>query len=178
MQQNHNIEIKACHSKNVSIRKFLNKQGAVLKGIDHQVDTYFAVKQGCLKTREGTIENCIVHYNREKKSGPKLCEYTIMRFKPDDNVLNTLKVILTASLGVITVVDKMHEIYFIDNVKFHLDIVKKLGKFIEIEAIETGNIGEAELRNQCDYYRTKLGIKKEELITVSYSDMMIKETKR
>ena len=32
--------------------------------------------------------------------------------------------------------DKKREIYFIHNVKFHIDNVKNLGTFIEIEAID------------------------------------------
>ncbi len=176
MPQNRNLEIKACHSEHVSIVEFLRNNGAVFKGIDHQIDTYFAVNKGRLKIREGNIENCIVHYNRKNKSGPKLCEYTIIRFKPDDCELITLKEILTISLGVLTVVEKKREIYFIDNVKFHLDTVKGLGKFIEIEAIETGKIGAAGLRKQCDYYMKIFGIEKEDLVKVSYSDMMIEYT--
>ena len=177
MPQNRNIEIKARHSKHDSIREFLKNQGADFKGIDHQIDTYFSVKNGRLKIREGTIENCIVNYSRKNTSGPKLCEYSIICFEPEDHVLSALKDILTTSLEVITVVDKKREIYFLDNIKFHLDTVKELGKYVEIEAIETGNIGEAGLRKQCDYYLTKLGIEKEELVKVSYSDMMIEGIK-
>ena len=173
MQQNRNIEIKAYHSKHKVIRAFLKNNGALFKGIDHQIDTYFAVKTGRLKIREGTIENSIVYYCRMNTSGPKLCRYTLLHFEQDDHVLKTLKDILTASIDVIAVVDKKREIYYINNVKIHLDTVKDLGTFVEIEAIETGNIGEVKLRKQCEYYVTELGIKKENLVQVSYSDMMI-----
>ena len=46
--------------------------------------------------------------------------------------------------------DKQREIYFIDNVKFHIDDVKELGAFMEIEAIdEQGKFTQAELQQQC-----------------------------
>ena len=106
MPQNINIEIKARHLKHDSIRKYLINHGAVFKGIDHQIDTYFSVKHGRLKIREGTFENCIVHYNRKNETEPKLCEYTILHFEPDNPVLTTIKDMLALSLGVFTVVDK------------------------------------------------------------------------
>lgn len=34
-------------------------------------------------------------------------------------------------------VDKRRKIYFIDNVKFHFDVVENLGTFIEVEAIDS-----------------------------------------
>ena len=48
----------------------------------------------------------------------------------------TLKEILIAAIGKKVVVDKQRQIYFIDNVKFHIDTVKGLGSFMEIEAID------------------------------------------
>ena len=69
MSQNFNFEIKAYTSEHDSIREFLISQKAVFKGVDHQIDTYFPVKHGRLKIREGNIENCIVHYDRPKFDG-------------------------------------------------------------------------------------------------------------
>ena len=72
------------------------------------------------------------------------------------------------------VVDKIREIYFIDNVKFHLDSVKDLGEFVEIEAIdETGEIGKEKLHEQCSFYLNLFGIKQEELLSCSYSDLVL-----
>ncbi len=74
---------------------------------------------------------------------------------------------------VICVVDKSREIYFIDNVKFHIDTVKNLGAFVEIEAIDTdGSISREHLKEQCDYYMQLLQIKPSDLIADSYSDML------
>ena len=71
------------------------------------------------------------------------------------------------------VVDKKREIYFIDNVKFHIDKVKGLGNFIEIEAIDkTGKIGKKKLLEQCNYYIKLFGIKNTDLLSNSYSDLL------
>jgi predicted adenylyl cyclase CyaB len=86
----------------------------------------------------------------------------------------TLKALLTRALGVLAVVDKTREIYFIGNVKFHIDSVKQLGSFVEIEAIdEMGQIGHNTLFQQCQTYMALLGIREEDLLDCSYSDMII-----
>ena len=95
-------------------------------------------------------------------------------YHPDPK--SSLKEILTIALGVLIVVDKIREIYFIDNVKFHIDSVKDLGTFVEIEAIDPdGMIGKEKLREQCNFYLDLFKIRKEDLISNSYSDLLLKK---
>jgi predicted adenylyl cyclase CyaB len=85
-----------------------------------------------------------------------------------------LKEILRRALGVLVVVDKKREIYFIENVKFHIDRVEELGTFMEIEAIDrTGEIGEKRLREQCQWYLQLFDIHPADLISGSYSDLLL-----
>jgi adenylate cyclase, class 2 len=166
-----NIEIKAKCSNQEKIREILKSKKADFKGLDHQIDTYFKVNNGRLKLREGNIEKSLVYYEREDKKGIKqsniiLCPYTDQR----------LKQILEKSFGILCVVDKSREIYFIDNVKFHVDNVKGLGTFIEIEAISSdGKIKIEKLKEQCEYYKKLFSVKDSDLIDVSYSDLLIKK---
>lgn len=165
-----NIEIKA-RCKNIDrIRNVLNQQNAIFKGKDNQIDTYFHCNSGRLKLREGNIEHHLIHYYREQMAGPKKSIVTLYRPQPN----STLKEILTKSLGILVVVDKKREIYFINNVKFHIDIVEGLGPFVEIEAIDsTGDIGEEQLRDQCQNYMKLFRIQPVDLIDISYSDMLL-----
>jgi len=167
-----NVEIKAkCFNQN-KIREILRSKFADFKGIDHQVDTYFKVNSGRLKLREGNIENNLIYYSRENKEGPKQSDVILFDSLPN----STLKELLIKSLGILAVVDKKREIYFIDNVKFHIDTVKELGSFIEIEAIDKiGNIGKDKLLEQCNFYMNLFDINEGDLISVSYSDMLLKE---
>jgi predicted adenylyl cyclase CyaB len=165
-----NVEIKARCSNLDRIRDLLKSKNADFKGIDHRVDTYFKVNSGRLKLREGNIENNLIYYERENTSGLKLSRVIFYKNNPELN----LKEILTKSLGIIAVVDKHREIYFIDNVKFHLDNVRGLGTFVEIEAIDKdGSIGKEKLHNQCEYYVNLFHILKEELVDSSYSDILL-----
>ena len=74
------------------------------------------------------------------------------------------------------VVDKSREIYFIDNVKFHIDSVKDLGTFVEIEATDADcSIGKNKLLEQCQHYLDLFKISKEDLISNSYSDLLLEK---
>lgn len=164
-----NVEIKARGINHDRVRGILKKRDAHFKGTDHQIDTYFKVNFGRLKLREGNIENFLVYYDRENKEGPKESKIILFKNEPD----STLKEILVVSNGILVVVDKLREIYFIENVKFHIDTVKDLGSFVEIEAIDTdGFIGKDKLYAQCVEYMKILGISEADLISCSYSDLM------
>ena len=166
-----NIEVKARTSDQEKIRDILKSNNAKFVGVDHQVDTYFKVHSGRLKLREGNIENHLIYYERENKSGPKRSSVLLYKYGPDQN----LKEILTTSLGILAVVDKKREIYFIDNVKFHLDNVNSLGTFVEIEAIDKdGSIGNEKLLEQCNHYLNLLNISKDDLLEKSYGDLMLR----
>lgn len=165
-----NVEIKAsCHNP-AQVKATLEADGADFKGIDHQIDTYFKVPRGRLKLREGNIEGALIHYDRPDQEGPKQSDVTLFPTSTGSG----LKEVLTKGLEILAVVDKKRAIYFIDNVKFHLDEVKELGSFVEIEAIDTtGKIGRQKLQDQCDYYINRLGIFSDDLLNNSYSDMLL-----
>ena len=77
---------------------------------------------------------------------------------------------------VIVTVDKKREIYFIDNVKFHIDEVKDLGNFIEIEAIsENDSLPIEKIKEQCSLYKNIFNINDKDLISESYSDMLLNQ---
>ncbi len=164
-----NIEIKAHCGEPEEARKILLSLNADHKGQDQQVDTYFKVSEGRLKLREGRIENNLILYKRSDQAGPKKSEVLLYPGNKDPE----LKEILNKVLGTLVVVDKIRDIYFIDNVKFHIDTVKGLGDFLEIEAIGKSGAEES-LEKQCKHYMDILNIRDSDLISVSYSDLILK----
>ena len=166
-----NIEIKARTSNADSIREYLLDHGAQFKGIDEQTDTYFNVVQGRLKLREGNIEKNLIYYNRPDQEGPKQSDFQL--FAVDD--ANSLRNILTSALGVKVIVKKKREIYFIDNIKFHLDTLEGLGNFVEIEASNKDHqVSVDKLHEQCAHYMKEFGVGEKDLINCSYSDMLLR----
>jgi predicted adenylyl cyclase CyaB len=171
--QHLNIEIKARSTQQEKIRDILKSHNADFRWVDHQIDTYFHCNNGRLKLREWNIENHLIHYEREDKEWPKQSNVTLFPVTPR----SSLKNILIASNGVLVVVDKKREIYFIDNVKFHIDTVESLWTFIEIEAIDSdGSIGIDKLQTQCEHYLNIFDITNEDLISKSYSDLLMEKT--
>jgi predicted adenylyl cyclase CyaB len=163
------IEIKAKCTDQDRIRSILKEKNAKFVGLDHQIDTYFKVNNGRLKLRQGNIEHALIHYQRPNQKGPKLSKVLLYKPNPDQD----LKALLTAANDVLVEVDKKREIYFIENVKFHLDAVKNLGTFVEIEAIDRDEtLGRDKIQEQCDFYVRLFGIEENDLVHLSYSDMV------
>lgn len=165
-----NVEIKAHCDAPEAIRVILKENNANFKGTDHQIDTYFEVPDGRLKLRRGTIEQNLIFYRRPNSKTPKASDINLVPAKHPER----LHALLDNALGTKVVVDKQREIYFIDNVKFHIDQVEELGSFVEIEAIdEDGSISRETLREQCQQYLELFGIQEADLVAESYSDMLI-----
>jgi adenylate cyclase class 2 len=167
-----NIEIKARLRDRNKIRNWLLAQHARQVGTDHQVDSYFKVPRGRLKLRLGNIEKSLIYYQRPDQAGPKQSDVLLYPVESGSELLEVLK----ASLGIKVVVDKIREIYFLENVKFHIDTVKGLGDFVEIEAIDSdGSVGRERLLEQCQYYLNALEIQPSDLVEVSYSDLLMEK---
>lgn len=165
-----NVEIKARCSAPDKVRQILEEQGAEYKGLDHQIDTYFNCPDGRLKLRQGNIENSLIFYKRNNQAGPKESEITMEILPSKSQVGEVLK----SAYGVKVVVDKQRHIYFIDNVKFHVDEVSGLGSFMEIEAIDdSASIGREKLLIQCEKYMKLLNVNETDLLENSYSDLLL-----
>jgi predicted adenylyl cyclase CyaB len=168
--QRRNIEIKAVVNDLEPFRQLLLPLGAVFQGTDLQVDTYFEVPHGRLKLREGDLEKALIYYQRPNQKAPKLAQVMLV------NLTETtpLKTLLSAAFRVKVIVTKRREIYFLDNLKIHLDQVDGLGRFVEIEALGTEHTSEAILREQCQALIQKLNLHQAEFCADSYSDMLLK----
>ena len=164
-----NVEIKARTADSSGVRKTLEGLGARFVGTDHQTDTYFVAGHGRLKLREGNVETALIWYDRPDEEAPKASD--VLLYHPAD--AGDLKEILTRLFDVDVVVKKRREIFFVDNVKFHIDEVPGLGHFVEIEAMD-GDRGRtsSDLLCQCRRYMEILGIRDDDLVDVSYSDLL------
>ena len=113
-----NVEIKARCGDEDRVRGTLHAHGAVFKGLDRQTDVYFNVSRGRLKLRRGRIENALIFYKRPDQEGPRQSNVHLCPCSPDGGDVEAL---FAEMLGVRVNVVKDREIYFIGNVKFHID---------------------------------------------------------
>lgn len=169
-----NVELKVKCDNHERIRRLIEEKDGKHFGTDHQIDTYFRVPKGRLKMRQGNIENALIYYQRQNSKVPSTSEF--MLYQGQD--LAELKEMLAASLGVLVIVDKIREIYFIGNVKIHLDDVKGLGLFVEIEARDLrGSFTEEQLRKQCQEFMDFFGFSNDDIVGLSNSDMLLSSLK-
>jgi adenylate cyclase class 2 len=166
-----NIEIKSSIDDPEKIISLLEEKNARFAGEDHQIDTYFSAEPGRLKLRQGNIENTLIYYVRPESKELKRSEVKIQLLSKENEGLRTILEVLH---GIKAIVDKRRKIYFIDNVKFHVDEVKRLGSFVEIEAAdENGAHAESYLKEQCEFYIEYLELDREKFIDRSYSDLVL-----
>ncbi len=175
MPTNYEIKAKSSEEEQNKIIKILKQKNAKDLGADFQTDTYFKVDGGRLKLRRGDIENYLIYYEREDKKEAKRSD--VILFDAQGRI-SELEEITKKSHDILIVVEKKRNIYFIENVKFHIDNVIGLGRFIEIEAGTQENFIPVEkLQEQCNYYKALFEIKDENLIKNSYSDMLMEMQK-
>lgn len=166
----HNVEIKARARALEEVRARAEGLATRYVGVDHQVDTYFRTRRGRLKLRESTLSGGqLVPYLRPDAQAARRSDYVLVPV-PDPAAL---KALLSELLGVHRVVEKEREIFLVDHVRIHLDRVKGLGSFVELEAVFDGS-PEAEAREheKVARLRAQLGIADEDLVALSYEGLL------
>jgi len=165
-----NIEIKARVKNPAQIRQLVNKLRHTYVGLDHQIDTYFKTTKGRFKLRESSLSGpYLIFYLRENLNGPKSSVY--QKLPVEDSV--GLKDLLKKMQGIQTIIEKNREIYLYQNVRIHLDEVKKLGNFLEFEAVMDEKYNNKEVETgKVKYLMDKLDINNEDLISESYENLM------
>ncbi len=170
--QGTNIEFKARMRDEKRVRAALKALHPRVAGTDHQVDTYFHTSSGRLKLRQGNIENALIFYQRQNSARVRPSRVLLCEFS-DPEEMRALKKVLASALGVAAVVDKVREIYYVDNVKIHLDRVRHLGKFLEVEAFVKKNGKLRGARKQADEIRELFGVRPQDIFSRSYSDLVL-----
>lgn len=163
-----NIEFKArCRDLEI-LRRILREQGLSPDCRMHQVDTYFRVPTGRLKLREIDGERAeLIHYHRADQAEARESDYQIVEVSDPAG----LKRALQRALGIRVVVDKLRELYLWNHTRVHLDQVRDLGSYMELETVIRG-ITPEQARAECREIREALGIREDDLETGSYADLM------
>jgi predicted adenylyl cyclase CyaB len=165
-----NLEIKARCDDPEAARARASRIATQRVGLDRQVDTYFRTRSGRLKLRESSLSGGqLVPYLRPDQPGPKRADYRVVPVEDAPS----LKALLSEILGVHRVVEKQREIFLYENVRIHLDRVKGLGGFLELEAVFDGSdAGLAEQRRKLDFLMKELGVREEDLVPASYEGLL------
>ncbi len=134
----------------------------------NQVDTYFHNPKGRLKLRETDTsdEGWLIYYERPNTLESRYSVYQLC--KVDES--SVLKELMTAALGVKTIIKKQRVLWMYQNTRIHLDTVEDLGEFVELETVYQGQ-SDADANQEHNHVKNTLGLETAEPIAVSYSEL-------
>lgn len=135
-----NLELKIKCESHAPLLRSLKKISAEYKGLLVQKDIYYKVKNGLLKLRVEGGTYTLIKYLRDEK-GKRWSNYELLKLegKNPEKYLGSL-------FDIAAVVEKKRKFYLYDNTRVHLDEVKNLGKFMELETLLVGNKKDAQKR--------------------------------
>ena len=139
----------------------------------NQVDIFFDAPKSRLKLR---IENKsiakLISYSRSDVTGPKVSTFTLtpIDISEAENLISTL----THSIGVLGMVEKTRLLYIYGQTRIHIDVVKNLELYMELEVCLTEDQTVEEGQLVAESIMNKLNLNEENLISGSYHDLLLK----
>jgi homotetrameric cytidine deaminase len=165
-----NIELKAFDPDPERSLAVVLGLGAHDRGLLRQRDTYFRVASGRLKLREEEPGGAmLVQYDRVDADEARESRYRLIGV--DDPA--TLCAALESSLGLLAVVEKERHLLLWQNVRIHLDRVKDLGNFVELEGVAAADSDLAVELDRVTRLTEALDIAPERILRNSYSDQVV-----
>lgn len=158
--------------------------GARVQGRLEQVDTYFFAPNGRLKLREITRdgqapEAWLIGYQRADAQGARLSAYEMAPVTDPAALLAVLR----PAMGVRARVVKSRDLLLLRHTRIHLDTVRGLGSFVELETLvgavdsrrgaeAQGVASEAEGARELAEIAVGLGLSVEDGLAGSYADLL------
>lgn len=167
-------------AKNLEVKIALNDLGEIAQSIKamglrevgnlYQTDKYYLMGEKRLKLRNMNNELQLIYYSRPNAEGSRISRYHIFRFKIQNQKI--IETILRFFFTLKTVVIKKRTLYTYKHTRIHLDEVKNLGKFLEIETVFSEDISTDNFYKEHSAVVDALGLSKYRKIRSSYSDLI------
>ncbi|CAJ0920719.1 unnamed protein product [Ranitomeya imitator] len=164
-----NVEVKArIHDWEGSLQVCQQLSGSNGEKI-LQRDVFFNTTKGRLKLRDFQDGNGqLIYYERPDQLGPKLSNYSISNTADPHG----LEAVLAEALGVRGKVIKERFLFLVGQTRIHLDRVKDLGDFVELEVVlmdsQTAQDGDLIAQGLMN----SLKISQDDLLTGAYMDLL------
>lgn len=160
-----NLELKIKIDQSETIVSLLEAMGAVEKELLNQKDIYYEFDKGLLKLRlvNGRFE--LIKYLRDETGDRRWSNYDLMRLEAEN-----VEVYLSDIFTIDTIVEKVRKLYIYKNTRIHLDEVKQLGTYLELESVVVSTQAEAQI--EFDEVVNLLKIHKFDEIRSSYRDLI------
>ena len=136
-----NLELKVPCNSFGKIRSYLKEINADYKGELIQKDIYYHIENRLLKLRIENGEPSLIKYNRDETGKDRWSDFQVIKFS-EGNAEEFLKDIFNID----TIVEKKRLVYIYNNTRVHLDTVKDLGDFLELETLVLNGLEDARIR--------------------------------
>ncbi len=168
-----NLELKLRITDPAETRRRALALGAGPPARLEQEDVYFACREGRLKLRgekrPGRSTSELIQYARPDMAQARLsCYSRLPQADPDG-----LRRMLAASLGERGVVHKLRELFLLGRTRLHLDRVRGLGDFAELELVLKEGESPKEARAELERLLEGLGLAAAEIEPLSYIDLLL-----
>jgi homotetrameric cytidine deaminase len=164
-----NVELKAHDPAPARTLERALQAGARDEGLLRQRDTYFTVPHGRLKLREEEPGGAtLIAYDRPDAAAARVSSYRLVPVADPERLRDAL----TAANGVDVVVVKRRHLLLWETVRIHLDEVRGLGSFLELEAVAQPGSDLTREREQITQLRDALDIRDDALREGSYADAL------
>lgn len=167
-----NVEIKARLRDRVRVVAALKELNATGPTELRQTDVFFVTPNGRLKLRTINATSAdesaeLIYYDRPDAAGPKTSDYVVVPV-PDPAALREA---LARAVGERAVVEKVRTLYLIGPTRVHLDVVKGLGDYLELEVVLDSPDGATAGQKIADDLLRRFGIDSADLISGAYVDL-------
>lgn len=164
-----NIEIKA---QIESVEALLPRASAIANEGPFEIlqdDTFFTCETGRMKLRAfSKDEGELIFYQRSNQRGPKESFYV----RSPTSSPATLREALTHAYGQAGRVQKHRTLFIVGRTRVHLDQVKHLGHFLELEVVlQEGEAPEVGIQ-EAHSLMARLGVEPSQLIEGAYVDLL------
>jgi len=136
-----NLELKVYCNSFSKIKKSLNEINAEFVGELIQKDVYYKAAKGLLKLRIENGRQSLIKYLRDEKGKDRWSDFQVIKFSDGD-----AEKFLKQIFNIETIVEKKRLLYMYDNTRIHLDEVRGLGKFLELETLVLKRLPDAKKR--------------------------------
>jgi predicted adenylyl cyclase CyaB len=164
-----NVELKAELADPESAHAIARNLSGAGPRILRQTDVFFPCPRGRLKLRIFDDNHGeLIFYERADTSGPRRSNYQIARTADPQILLEILRKVSRSS----GTVEKVRSLYIVGQTRIHIDEVKGLGNFLEIEVVLKERQSEAEGLHIVHTLAKEFGIMEDDLIPVAYADLL------
>ncbi len=144
--------------------------GATDHGVLRQRDTYFTASSGRLKLREQEPGGAqLIAYERADDAHARQSAYHLVDV-PDPRALTAA---LDAALGQTVMVEKERRLLIDDGVRIHLDDVRGLGSWVELEAVVGPDSDLSAERAKVARLRAELGLTDDRVVADGYAALLL-----